>query len=175
MAASPVIVTKVSGPENFEAFGTLIRQYVEWCRARYQEDAWFVDQALGHQALDAELAQLSVKYSPPHGWAFLAHGDGDICGCGGYRRMSDEICEMKRVFVPERFRGKGVGRALCNEIVRSARREGYRTMRLDTANRLVEAIAMYEAIGFRRRSPYQNYPDRLMPYLVFMEMPLTVD
>ena len=48
-------------------------------------------------------------------------------------------------------------------------------MRLDTANRLVEAIAMYEAIGFRRRSPYQNYPDRLMPYLVFMEMPLTVD
>jgi GNAT superfamily N-acetyltransferase len=162
MTASPMIVTKVSGAESFEAFGILVTQYVEWCRARYQEDAWFVDQALGHQALDEELAQLSVKYSPPHGWAFLAHGNG-------------EICEMKRVFVPERFRGNGVGRALCNEIVRSARREGYRIMRLDTADRLVEAIAMYEAIGFKRRLPYQSYPDRLMPYLVFMEMPLAVD
>ena len=79
---------------------------------------------------------------------------------------------MKRVFVPEQFRGRGYGRALCAEIIRSARQEQYKIMQLDTANLLVEAISLYKAVGFRHRSPYQTYPPKLMPYLVFMEMPL---
>ena len=45
-------------------------------------------------------------------------------------------------------------------------------MRLDTANLLVEAIGLYESFGFKRRSPYQSYPPKLMPYIVFMEMPI---
>ena len=77
--------------------------------------------------------------------------------------MSDDVCEMKRAFVPERFRGMGYGRALCVDIIRSAQVEQYRIMRLDTANLLVEAIGMYESIGFRHRSPYQTYPSKLMP------------
>ena len=38
-------------------------------------------------------------------------------GCGAYRRRSDEFCEMKRLFVPDRFRGLGIGRKLCDALI----------------------------------------------------------
>ena len=165
-------IVRATSAEDYAAFGVLVREYVDWCRARYRHDAWFVDQALSHQSLDRELDQLAVSYGPPNGRTFLVREGETVCGCGAYHRLSDGICEMKRVYVPERFRGKGYGRALCAEIVRSAREEQYKIMRLDTANLLVEAIGLYESVGFRHRSPYQTYPPKLMPYIVFMEMPL---
>jgi putative acetyltransferase len=77
------------------------------------------------------------------------------------------------LYVSERFRGQGLGRRLCEAITASATDAGFRLMRLDTGHLLTEAIGMYQSIGFRVCAPYQEYPDRLMPYLVFMEMPLT--
>ena len=47
--------------------------------------------------------------------------------------------------------------------------DGCSKMQLDAGNRLTEAISMYESIGFKHIKPYQEYPERLMPYLVFME------
>ncbi len=157
---------------DYGAFAGLIREYVDWSRARYQGDAWFIEQTFSHQSLESELQDLSVSYGPPNGKTLLARSDGQICGGVAYRRLSDEICEMKRLFVPDRFRGRGTGRRLCEAIVASATDAGFRLMRLDTGNRLTEAIGMYESIGFRICAPYHQYPEALMPYLVFMQMPL---
>jgi ribosomal protein S18 acetylase RimI-like enzyme len=79
---------------------------------------------------------------------------------------------MKRLFVPDRFRGLGIGRKLCAALIQSARNDGFTVMRLDTAGQMSEAVALYEAIGFRRCTPYNEYPERLMPHMVFMEMTL---
>ena len=79
---------------------------------------------------------------------------------------------MKRLFVSGEARGFGLGRSLADALVASAKAEGFRTMRLDTADRLAEAIAMYESMGFGRIAPYRDYPDRLLPHLIFMEKPL---
>jgi GNAT superfamily N-acetyltransferase len=160
---------------DYAAFAGLVTEYVEWSRARYRHDAWFVDQVFGHQSLAAELEALSVSYGPPRGKTLLATRDGHICGGGAYRRLADDSCEMKRLFVPDRFQGRGTGRRLCDAIIASARDEGFRLVRLDTGNLLKEAITMYESIGFRRCAPHHIYPTELMPYLVFMELPLTRD
>ncbi len=45
-------------------------------------------------------------------------------------------------------------------------------MRLDTGSRLKEAITMYQSLGFRECPPYHEYPDKLMPHFVFMELQL---
>jgi hypothetical protein len=45
-------------------------------------------------------------------------------------------------------------------------------MRLDTAGPMSEAVALYEAIGFKRCAPYNEYPEHLMPHMVFMELAL---
>lgn len=168
----PVTVYSAASASDFADFGALIREYVEWCRARFAQDAWLIDEALSHQALDHELETLHTRYGPPGGKAFLARRDGDVVGCGAYRRRSDEFCEMKRLFVPDRFRGLGVGRKLCDALIASARTERFKLMRLDTAAQMSEAVTLYEAIGFRRCKPYNEYPERLMPHMVFLELAL---
>jgi hypothetical protein len=45
-------------------------------------------------------------------------------------------------------------------------------MRLDTGNLMKDAITMYKSFGFKECSPYYEYPEKLMPYFVFMELPL---
>jgi GNAT superfamily N-acetyltransferase len=160
---------------DYAVLGELMREYVGWCRERYAEDAWFVDQALSHQSLDSELADLAAKYGPPAGRAFLAYDDGEALGCGAYRRHRDGCSEMKRLFVPARHQGRGIGRRLCAAIVAAARDDGYSLMRLDTANRLTEAIALYRSFGFSDCAPYNSYPQRLMSYILFMELPLAPD
>jgi ribosomal protein S18 acetylase RimI-like enzyme len=79
---------------------------------------------------------------------------------------------MKRLFVPDQFHGMGIGRLLCQHIISAARTKGFASMKLDTARRLTEAIALYKRHGFRECAPYHVYPEKLMPYLIFMELDL---
>lgn len=167
-----IVIDLASNDADFAAFGVLVREYVEWCRARFAQDSWLIDEALSHQALDHELETLQTRYGPPSGRAFLARRDAEVVGCGAYRRRSDEFCEMKRLFVPDRFRGFGIGRKLCEALITGARAERFKLMRLDTAGPMSEAVALYEAIGFKRCAPYNEYPERLMPHMVFMELAL---
>ncbi len=158
--------------EDFARFAALVTEYVDWCRVRYRDHPWFVERVFGHQSLDAELASLRESYSPPRGTALLCERDGEVLGAGAYRRRPDGSCEMKRMFVPARHRGQGLGRRLCEALIAAARHDGYARMRLDTAALFTEAIALYEALGFRRCDPYLAYPPELLPHLVFMERPL---
>jgi ribosomal protein S18 acetylase RimI-like enzyme len=65
-----------------------------------------------------------------------------------------------------------VGKALAVRLVDEARSAGYRTIRLDTSVRQLEAIALYERLGFTRIDPYYELPDELVEWLVFMELSL---
>lgn len=157
---------------DYEAFGEVCRAYFAWCRARYSEMPWFVDEVFGQQSFDEELKVLAAKYGPPAGRTMLAVRDGQVVAGGAYHRLADGVCELKRLYVTDQARGLGLGRKLTDALTASARADGYRLMRLDTAHLLKEAIAMYDSMGFTRIAPYREYPDRLMPYLVFMERAL---
>jgi putative acetyltransferase len=165
-------VSLATSETDYAAFGVLVREYVDWCRARFAQDSWLINEALSHQALDRELETLQARYGPPSGKAFLARRDGEVVGCGAYRRRSDEFCEMKRLFVPDRFRGLGLGRKLSAALIAAAKEDGFKLMRLDTVAQMREAVTLYEAIGFKRCAPYNEYPERLMPHMVFMELAL---
>ena len=158
---------------DYAAFATLVTEYVEWSRTRYAADVWFVEKVFGHQSLDSELQTLATEYGPPHGKTLLASRDGVIVGAGAYRKLADGSCEMKRLYVGEQFHGHGTGRKLCEALIATARDDGFQLMRLDTGNLLTEAIALYQSVGFRACAPHREYPAELMPYLVFMELPLT--
>ena len=170
MAETISTATTVS---DYGAFAELVRELVDWYRTRYDHDKWFVDAACSHQSLDDELKTLPVVYGPPNGKALLAMSDGQVRGCVAYRKFTDGICEMKRLFVPERFQGNGTGRRLCEAIIAAAKDDGFELMRLDTGNLLTEAIGLYRSFGFQQCAAYNDYPNELMPYLIFMEMPLS--
>ena len=162
-------------PEDFHAFAALVTEYVEWIRVRYRDNPWFTDRIFGHQSLATELKTLAATYSPPTGKTLVAVADGGIGGAVAYRKLADGTCEMKRLFVAERLKGRGLGRRLCEAIISSARTDGFALMRLDTGNLMAEAIAMYESLGFYRCEPHHVYPPDLMRHMVFMELPLSAD
>jgi GNAT superfamily N-acetyltransferase len=166
------LIREASGEQDYLDFSRLIGEYVAWLRSRYEQDSWFIAEVLDKQSLPSELQSLSTMYGAPNGRAFVAVCDNEVRGCGAYRRLADGICEMKRVFVPERFQGAGIGRRLCSALIAAAREDGFRLMRLDTGSLMKEAITMYQSFGFKECSPYYEYPEKLMPYLVFMELPL---
>jgi len=158
--------------EDYEAFGRVCRQYVDWCRDRYGDMPWFVEEVFGYQSLDEELKVLAIKYGPPNGRTMVVSLGDQIVAGGAYRRRSDTVCELKRLYVIDSARGLGLGRKLSNALIALAQQDGYGLMQLDTGNRLEEAISMYASMGFSHIPPYQEYPEKLMPYLVFMEKPL---
>ncbi len=159
-------------PQDYAAFAALCRDYVAWSRERYADLPWFVEEVFGHQALDAELADLAQKYGPPKGRTLLALQEEAAVAGGAWHRLSKGVCEIKRLFVSDKARGSGLGRGLTEALMADAKAAGFRTVRLDTATRLTEAIGLYERLGFERIAAYLDYPERLQPHIVFMERAL---
>ena len=72
------------------------------------------------------------------------------------RRIDDQSCEMKRMFVTPAAQGRGAGRALAAELVRAARAEAYTSTYLDTSVRQAEALSLYRSLGFTDVEPYYD-------------------
>jgi ribosomal protein S18 acetylase RimI-like enzyme len=138
-------------------------------RSLFLEYANSLEISLCFQNFEAELAGLPGKYAPPSGRLLLAR-EGDQCvGCAGLRWLELGICEMKRLYVRPRWRGRGIGEQLAGMLVDVARNAGYNRMRLDTLDTMKPAIELYTSLGFRRIQPYYDNPsDRA----VFMELVL---
>jgi ribosomal protein S18 acetylase RimI-like enzyme len=115
-----------------------------------------LDVDLGYQSFDEEVVGLPGRYAPPSGELFLAFDRTDApIGCAALRGLEgDGRCEMKRLFLLPEARGLGVGRALAEEVVRSARALGYRELLLDTMPSMQAAIGIYEKLGFERIAAY---------------------
>jgi putative acetyltransferase len=115
--------------------------------------------SLCFQSFDAELAGLPGDYAPPNGRLLLAQYEDQLAGCVALHKLEKGICEMKRLYLRPRFRGKGLGRALAERIIAEARQIGYQSVRLDTVEPVMkDAVAMYRRLGFRGIDPYRANP-----------------
>ena len=132
---------------------------IEQARELFLEYAKSLGFSLCFQGFDKELAELPGDYAPPTGRLLLVEFGGQPAGCVALHRIKGEICEMKRLYLRPQFRGKGIGRALVERVMEEARQIGYRRMRLDTVEPIMEdAVAMYRRFGFREIAPYRENP-----------------
>ena len=89
-------------------------------------------QYLEIQNYDEELEHLQAKYGLPYGRLYLAYCDEELAGCIGLKKIDNQNCEMKRLYVRPKFRGKHIGNVLIQKIISDAKEIGYAHMLLDT-------------------------------------------
>lgn len=132
-------------------------------------EAWFgLD--LCFQGFEQELAGLPGKYAKPDGRLYLAYSGSDLAGCIAMRKLEDGICEMKRLFVRDGFRGQRIGINLIEKLIADAKDIGYEKMRLDTfPPKMGKAVSLYESHGFVPIQPYYDNPN---DGVLFMELAL---
>lgn len=110
------------------------------------------------QHYDEELKHLETKYGAPYGRLYLAYCNGNAAGCIGLRKIDEQNCEMKRLYVRPQFRRNRIGEQLVQKIITDAREIGYTFMLLDTLPFLEGAISMYKKFGFYTIECYNNSP-----------------
>lgn len=120
---------------------------------------------LALQNYDEELAHLEQKYGQPWGRLYLALCDGTPAGCIGLRKIDEQSCEMKRLYVRPQFRDAHIGGQLVQRVIDDAREIGYSHMLLDTFPFLDSAIRMYRALGFYDIERYNDNPIEDSVYL----------
>jgi GNAT superfamily N-acetyltransferase len=132
----------------------MTKDYIEW-----------LDIDLAFQSIDKELSNFPSMYGPPHGMFLLAWHETELAGGVGLRILTPGVCEMKRLFVYDRFKGMGLGRRLCSQIIEEAKKLGYEKMRLDTLGRMVAAKNLYDSFGFKEIESYRFNPDPTTKYM----------
>jgi len=120
--------------------------------------------------LVSELEQvLSAEYPPeqrhglaldaifqPHVRFFLARLEGEAVGCGGVALFTD-FAEVKRMYVRNAARGRGVAQALLARIEAEARGARLPALQLETGDRQQAAMRLYTRAGFRDCAAFGTY------------------
>jgi len=91
--------------------------------------------------------------------SLLVVDGGRPVGCGALRDLAPGMGEIKRMWLHPDARGLGLGMRLLAALESAGRHAGHREIRLDTNECLHEAIALYEAAGYRRVARYNDNPD----------------
>ena len=157
--AVPSLFSASSAVKGLATFQAESPAQIAQARELFLEYAQSLGFSLCFQGFDKELAELPGDYAPPDGRLLLAEYDGKLAACVALHKLESGICEMKRLYLRPRFRGKGLGRALAERIISDARQIGYHRMRLDTVEPIMkDAVAMYRKLGFKEIAPYRPNP-----------------
>jgi len=124
---------------------------------------------LSFENFEQEIAEFPAHYTRPEGRVLVAVERGEAVGVVCLRRLSARVCELKRMYVKPKFRGRGIGRLLATRAIREAREIGYARVRLDTLSKLKEAVSLYGSLGFKEIGPYRVNPNK---GVVFLELNL---
>jgi GNAT superfamily N-acetyltransferase len=142
-----------------------MRQVIQFQEALLDEG----DGALLESAMRAEVAEMYTgldlngpdmpKAGPeqlgaPNGSFLVGYEDGVAICCGGLKRLDEQSCELKRMYVIPAARGRGVARLLLGALEDQARELGYGIARLDTGPKQLGARHLYESAGYE---PIANF------------------
>jgi len=122
-------------------------------------------------ALDEELSETYPEEGANHfrlehtevqaanGAFLVGYLDGRAIACGAVRRLGSDVAEIKRMYVDPHARGSGIGRRVLAELESWAREAGVKRIVLETGERQIEALALYENAGFVRVPLFGEYVD----------------
>jgi len=142
-----------STAEHFNNAKKLTNDYMNW-----------LGEDLFYQGIEKEFEVFHEMYNKPTGCFIYVVINDTVTGGVGVRFLDEGICEMKRLFVYDDFRGHQLGRIMSEELIKVSKELGYKKMRLDTIPRLKNAMELYRNLGFYEIPKYYNNPDKSVVY-----------
>lgn len=113
---------------------------------------------LKSQNYNEEIREIEEKYGLPEGRLYIASIGKNPVGCVALKKIDNEYCEMKRLYVRQGNRGKDIGKKLVERIISDAKDIGYKHIRLDTFPFMDRAIKMYKNYSFYEIEKYNDNP-----------------
>lgn len=80
--------------------------------------------------------------------ALVCYDDAIPVGIGAYKEFEPNIAEIKRMYTLPEYRGKGVAKAILNQLELWAKEEGYSVAILETGHLQKDAIGLYQKLGY---------------------------
>jgi putative acetyltransferase len=98
--------------------------------------------------------------------------DGELLAVGALKRLDERHAELKSMHTVGLARGRGIGRAMLDHLLREARDRGFRQVSLETGSTpgFAPARSLYESAGFTSCEPFGDY--RPSSYSTFMTLSL---
>lgn len=155
---------------GYEYSSEIKELFLEYTEMLVKNDGNFA-KYLEVQNYDSELEHLADKYGLPEGRLYIVKVENEVAGCIGLRKIDNENCEMKRLYVRPKFRGHKIANKLVEMIIDDAKRIGYKNMLLDTLPFLEGAIYLYKKFGFNEIESYNNSP---MDTSIYMKLDLYI-
>jgi putative acetyltransferase len=103
---------------------------------------------------------------------FVLRVDGVAAGCGGVKLFGRKYGELKRIFVRPGYRGGGLSKIMMKYLEDYSSEHGCYTLKLETGIHQLEAIGLYEKLGYRRTGPFGEYKQD--PLSVYFEKKLEI-
>lgn len=147
-------VLRAESPADIDAVRGLMREFHRWVMAEIAA----TDNPSIFAEFEAELAGLPGRYGPPSGGLLLARLQGEPAGCVAFYAHDTTTVEIKRMFVPARARGHGVGGRLLDLLLSQARAAGYRRALLSSHHSMHAAHAIYRRAGFHDVPASADFP-----------------
>jgi GNAT superfamily N-acetyltransferase len=136
----------------------------------------FDDQERWGEPFIAMIARLIADYlaehDPEREGAWVAELDGRRAGSVYCVRRSDEVAQLRLLFVDAEARGHGVGSMLVERCIEFARERGYDRMMLSTVSPLDSARKIYDAAGFTqtKEEPDPAFPEGAMAQEMWLDL-----
>jgi putative acetyltransferase len=99
---------------------------------------------------DADLVDPGAYYAERGGVFWVLLDRQTIIATVGVIPLPGRVVELRKMYLQASYRGSGQGRRLLQHAMDWARDRGFRTLRLESASCLKEAVALYESTGFRK-------------------------
>ncbi len=109
-----------------------------------------------------DMDNIQRNYFDNGGIFLIMLDDGQPVGTGATRKLKDDICELKRLWLLTDYHGRGLGYRMLQELFSFAREKGYRRIRLQTdALYQARALDFYRRIGFYEIPRYTDRTDEV--------------
>jgi GNAT superfamily N-acetyltransferase len=97
------------------------------------------------------------EFAPPAGVFLIGLLDGVPVAMGGWRRLSGDDAEIKRMYVSRTARRRGLAGKILAELERTAARAGVARLVLNTGPEQPAAVALYVRAGYVPVSGFGHY------------------